>query len=169
MQRFFFSDQLVRSRSDAALTGRQRKSDGSRDIARSPLRAGRLRASGGLLAIILALLLTPGRTLLYVERAVVVGVDLVKALAINRVAFRFGHRSQLIVIGLAPLDAGLFGCGQARGRQLLRQPRLALCEITQPEIAVLLEGNRFARGRVALPQVALPRVVRRPANATTPP
>jgi hypothetical protein len=132
--------------SDGALRDRQRKSDGSRDVARLARRAGRLGASGGLLPIILALLLAPGRTLLHVERAVVIGIDLVKALAIDRVAFRLRHRRQLIVISLAPLDARLFGGGQAGGRQLPRQPRLALCQITQPKIAVLLEGDRFARG-----------------------
>src|SRR5262249_36895706 len=132
--------------SDVVLTDRQGKFDGLRDVARSPLRARRLSASSGLLAIILALLFAPGRTLLHIERAVVIAVDLVKALAIDRVAFRFGQRRQLIVISLALLDAGLFGRRKTGGRQLPRQPGLALRQIAQPEIAVLLKGDRLARG-----------------------
>src|SRR6516225_6362403 len=67
------------------------------------LPAGGLGAGGSLLPINLALPLAPGGTLLQIELAVVIGVDLVEALAIEPVAFRFRHRRQLIVIGLAAL------------------------------------------------------------------
>src|SRR5271167_1502603 len=108
--------------------------------------AGSPGAFGGLLPIILALLLAPGGALLCVELAVVIGVDLVKALPIQPVSFLGGNRRQLIVIGLAALDARLLGCRKAGCCQLPCQPRLALCQVVEPEIAVLLEGDRFARG-----------------------
>ena len=54
--------------------------------------AGRPRAFGGLLPIILALFFAPSRTLLRVELAVVIGVDLVKALPIQPVSFFGRHR-----------------------------------------------------------------------------
>ena len=47
------------------------------------LPARRPGAFGGLLPIILALLLAPSGTLLCVERAVVIGVDLVEALPLE--------------------------------------------------------------------------------------
>src|SRR6516164_1397875 len=103
-------------------------------------------AFGGLLPIILALLAAPCGTLLCVEMAVVIGVDLVEALPIQPVSFLGGHRRQLIVIGLAALDACLLGCRKAGRRQLPCQPRLALCQIVEPELAILLEGDRFACG-----------------------
>src|SRR5271157_4070341 len=108
--------------------------------------AGSPGAFGGLLPIILALLLAPGGALLCVELAVVIVVDLVKALPIQPVSFLGGHRRQLIVIGLAALEARLLGCRNAGRRRLPCQPRLALCQIVEPEIAVLLGGDRFARG-----------------------
>ena len=109
------------------------------------LRAGRLSPFGGSLPIILALLLAPGGTLLCVKLAVVIGVDLIKALPIQPISFLDGHRCQLIVIGLAALEARLFSRCKAGGRQLPCQPRLALCQIVEPEIAILLEGDQFAR------------------------
>src|SRR5215469_12879471 len=105
-----------------------------------------LGSGGRLLPIILALLLAPGGTLLQVEPAVVIGVDLVEALAIEPVAFRLRHRRQLIVIGLAALEARLFGCRKAGGGQLARQPGLPLRQIVQPEIAVLFKGDQLAGG-----------------------
>src|SRR6516165_7909626 len=110
------------------------------------LPARRPGAFGGLLPIILALLLAPGGSLLKIELAVVIGVDLVESFAIERIAFRFGHRRQLIVIVLAALEARLFGYRKPRVGELARQPRLALRQIVQPEIAILLEGDQFARG-----------------------
>jgi len=107
------------------------------------LPAGRLSAFGGLLPIILALLVTPDGALLRIELAVVIGVDLVKSLAIERVAFRLGHCRQLIVISLAALEARPLGGGKTGGRQLASEPRLALCQIVQPKIAILLESDRF--------------------------
>ena len=71
--------------------------------------AGRTGAFGGLLSIILTLLVAPGRPLLRVELAVVIGVDLVEALPIQPVSFFCRHRRQLIVIGLAPFEARSLG------------------------------------------------------------
>src|SRR5271165_6475808 len=122
------------------------------------LLADRTGALGRLLAIVLALLLAPSRPLRRVELAVVISVDLVEALPIEPVAFLGGHCRQLIVIGLAALEAGLLGIREAGSRQLPCQSRLAqrqarlarqlaLRQIVKPEIAVLLEADRFARGR----------------------
>src|SRR5215831_17917368 len=82
-KRFSLIDQPVRNAPDTPLRDRQRKSESSPDILRSALRAGGLSAFSRLLPVKLALLLAPGRPLWRVERAVVIGVDLVKALAVK--------------------------------------------------------------------------------------
>ena len=56
------------------------------------LPANCLGTGGRLLPVILALLLAPGSTLLQIELAVVIGVDLVEPLAIEPVTFRLRHR-----------------------------------------------------------------------------
>src|SRR5438270_1923749 len=99
------------------------------------LLVGRAGAFGGLLAIIFPLLLAPRRPFIRIELAVVIAVDLVEALAVELVAVLGRHRNQAIVIGLAALDARLFGGGNARLGQLPCEPRLALLQVARAEVA----------------------------------
>src|SRR5438045_4959690 len=58
----------------------------------------------GLRPVKLPLFLTSCGTLFGIEFAVVIGVDLIEALAIELVAFLGRHRGQLIIIRLAPFE-----------------------------------------------------------------
>src|SRR5262245_40274656 len=99
----------------------------------------------GLLPVVFALLLAPGGALLQIELAVVIGVDLVEAFAVDLVPFLGRHRRQLVVVSLAPLEARLFRCRESGGRQLPRQAPLALLQIVNAELAVLLKGDHVPR------------------------
>src|SRR6516225_5099446 len=111
---------------------------------RSALLADRVSAVGRLFSIVFPLLLAPGSAFLRIELAVMIGIDLIEAFAIELVAFFGRHRRQLIVIGLAPLDACFLCRGKTGRHQLPREPRLALLQIAYPEIAILVESDRFA-------------------------
>ncbi len=75
---------------------------------------------GGLLPVMLPLLLSPGGAFLLIEFAVVIGVDLVEAFAVELVPFFGGHRRELVVVGLALLNTGLFRGRKTWGRELPR-------------------------------------------------
>jgi hypothetical protein len=102
-------------------------------------------AFGRLLLIVFPLLLPPHRTLLRVELAVVIGVDFVEALAKVPVAFLGRHRCQPIIIGLLSLKPLLLRRGKIGRGQLLREPRPALRQIVDAEVAILFEGDHFVR------------------------
>src|SRR5215469_8457601 len=103
--------------------------------------------SAALLPIVFPLFLAPSRPLLGIELAVVIGVDLVEAIVIELVELLGGHCRQPVVIGLAPLEARLLGRGQARRREPVCEPRLALLQIAHAELAILVKGDHFLRGR----------------------
>jgi hypothetical protein len=79
-----------------------------------------------LLPVVFPLLVAPSGTFLGIELAIVIGVDLVEALAVELIALLSRHRRNLIVIRLAPLNAGLLGRGKAGRCQLPHEPCLAL-------------------------------------------
>src|SRR5215471_12020508 len=91
----------------------------------------------------LALFLAPDGSFFRVEFAVVIAVDLIETLTIELVALLLWHRRLLVVIGFAPLYVCLVRRGQTGSGQLTRQPRLALLQIVQTEVAVLVEGDHF--------------------------
>src|SRR5215472_8695086 len=137
-----------KSSHDAEKTGdRPRRPRHRGELARLLPLAGGAGALGWLLPIVFPLFLAPSRPLLGIERAVVIGVDLVEAIVIELVELLGGHCRQPVVIGLAPLEGRLLGRGQARRRQPVCEPRLALLQIAHAELPILVKGDHFLRGR----------------------
>src|SRR5205085_8274424 len=89
------------------------------------------------------LLVVPGGAFGMVDRAVMVGVDLVEALAEPAVAVGFGKSGEPIVIRLGLFNPRPLPGLQFDGGQLCGQLRLPALDKVQPPLAVLLEGNRL--------------------------
>src|SRR5207248_454699 len=104
-----------------------------------------------------ALLLPPGGALTGVDLAVVVGIDLVEALAEPAVAVGFRQPAHPVVIRFDLLEPSLLASWQIGGGELHCQLRLAPFDEIEAPIAVLLEADRFVAGRLRRRLGGLPR------------
>src|SRR5438270_2930394 len=89
-----------------------------------------------------ALLVAPGGALAGVDRAVVIGVDLVEAGAESVVAVGRRQPGEPVIIGFDLLQPGALARLQIGGGELCGELGLATFDIAQPPLAVLLEGDR---------------------------
>src|SRR5437588_9447693 len=93
-------------------------------------------AAAAAAAIKAALLVAPGGALAGVDRAVVVGVDLVEAGAEAVVAVGRRQPGEPVIIGLDLLEPGALARLQIGGRELCGELGLAAFDIAQPPLAV---------------------------------
>ena len=102
---------------------------------------GRLLRCGPIAAVKGALLVAPRGALGLIDRAIVIGVDAVEALAEAAVAVGRGQAGEPVVVGLDPIEPGLLLRREISRGELEREFVLAPLDEIEPPIAVLLEGN----------------------------
>src|SRR5205823_223513 len=95
-----------------------------------------------------ALLVVPGGALARVDRAVVIGVDLVEALAEAAVTIGCRQPGEPVEIGLGLFEPGPLTRLQIGGGELGDELGLSAFDVAQPPLTILLEADRVVgRGR----------------------
>src|SRR5215472_14121184 len=108
---------------------------------------GGLGGNGAAAAVKGALLVVPSGALGGIDDAVVVGVDLVEALAEAAVTLGLGEPGKPVVVRLGLFKPGTLALRQIGGRKLGGQLGLALLDKAHPPIPVLVEGDRLLTSR----------------------
>src|SRR5207249_10494601 len=108
---------------------------------RSGFRGGAAAAIKGLLLIV------PSSALGMIDRAVMIGVDLVEARAEAAVAIGLGQPGEPIVIRFRLLEPGALARLKIGDSELRGELGLTAFDVAQPPLAVLLEGDRVVSPR----------------------